>query len=533
MLLDLPIAGRLTLGFLLAALLATIVTGTLGLQRVQSLNKQAAFYHDLLQMNTTLNTGANFLQLMNSQLHVTLSDATAAQPSQETLHSDQKAVQGLSSRYASILADYLGHHLIRQNADEASLLSEAGYDGQMQQQVVLIGSALRSWQVYQAAQKQILKDIASVTPAALADAQYLEHSQGEPTNADALSSLRALIQFDGNITTLIQAGADAERQTQLITTIISSIVTFLGIILVGWLISSTLVRRLRELRRVTRAVEQGRLHERVTVIGSDEIADVSDSVNAMLEAILSLLEETRRQRDALTNAAEHLFTDMRVVSAGDLRVNAPVSDDPIGMLANAFNFTVGRFRRFVLRSQATAEQLDVVARREIERTEAFLQAIHKFTPLPSTPTSQSTPSHSAKMAPGANKDPQVELLRLGSEFAADIAAQARKLTMITHEMRQLAISFQLDAANSGERFTPNTPINYDLKHDTAQGARPPVTPIRNQYSPATSGPLAHSSTPMQNRETGPSISTPSSPSPRFKNTLTNIDQSPPSRNRRE
>lgn len=108
------------------------------------------------------------------------------------------------------------------------------------------------------------------------------------------------------------------------------------------------MQRLRQLRHVTRAVEQGQLDRRVQVTGHDEIAGVSASVNDMLDTIVGLLEETERQREALTNAAAHLFSDMRIVSAGDLRVHAPVSDDPIGLLANAFNFTVGRFNRFVL-----------------------------------------------------------------------------------------------------------------------------------------------------------------------------------------
>jgi methyl-accepting chemotaxis protein len=98
----------------------------------------------------------------------------------------------------------------------------------------------------------------------------------------------------------------------------------------------------------------------------------------MLDAIVSLVDETRSQRDALMNAADHLFSDMRVVSAGDLRVNAPVSNDPIGMLANAFNFTIGRFRRFVLRAKTLSEQLSVVAHREAERAEAFSLAIQSI-----------------------------------------------------------------------------------------------------------------------------------------------------------
>src|SRR6266566_2062308 len=118
----------------------------------------------------------------------------------------------------------------------------------------------------------------------------------------------------------------------------------------------------------------------------------------MLDTILSLLEESRSQRDALTNAAEHLFTDMRVVSAGDLRVNAPVSNDPIGMLANAFNFTVGRFRRFVLRTHGAVEQIDVIVRHEIERAETFLQAVNKLAPATPAPGNRPAPSGELRSA---------------------------------------------------------------------------------------------------------------------------------------
>jgi HAMP domain-containing protein len=156
------------------------------------------------------------------------------------------------------------------------------------------------------------------------------------------------------------------------------VIAFLCIVGVGWIISDTLVRRLNGLRHVTQSVEQGDVGQRVHVVGRDEVADVSASVNGMLDTIVGLLEVTRRQRDALTNAAERLFTDVRLAGTGDLRVKAAVGGDPIGMLANAFNFTVGRFRRLVLRTQTSVEQLDVLARQQMERAEAFYTASQHY-----------------------------------------------------------------------------------------------------------------------------------------------------------
>src|SRR5439155_21736816 len=143
-------------------------------------------------------------------------------------------------------------------------------------------------------------------------------------------------------------------------------------------ISNTIVKPLHQLRLVTQAIGSGQLDSRVMVSGRDEIADVSASVNGMLDTIVGLLQETRGQRDALTNAANHLFSYMQGVSSGELRATATLSNDPISLLAEAFNFTISRFRRFVLRTQVGIEQLEVVSRQEVARSDAFVQTVHTY-----------------------------------------------------------------------------------------------------------------------------------------------------------
>jgi HAMP domain-containing protein len=159
---------------------------------------------------------------------------------------------------------------------------------------------------------------------------------------------------------------------------------------IGWLIYGTLVGRLRRLRSVSLAVQRGQTDTRVAVDGRDEITDVSTSVNAMLDVIVGLLNETRVQRDVLINAAERLFADLRLANGGEFDVKTAVSNDPIWMLGHAFNFTIGRFRRFVLRNQTTIEQLDVVSQQGMDKANAFLTNARKllgnpasFSPLPS------------------------------------------------------------------------------------------------------------------------------------------------------
>jgi len=384
LLLNLPIAWRLTFGFLLAAAIAAAATGASYLQRAQSLANEASFYQSLLASNTALNTGANFLQLMDTKLHDTLLDAAAPKPSQETLTNDQTAIQGLESRYDAILADYARNSPVDLHPEQVALLTEAGHASQVTQQRTLISSVVRSWQVYRVAQHQVLADIAAKNIAAAA---ALERAQAEPTHADALSAARALIQFDGHIAGSVHDAAVVEQQNQLFTVIIAAVLAFLAIAAVGWVISDTLVRRLRQLREVLLDVDQGEIGARVVVVGRDEIGGVSASVNRMLDTIVGLLQVTRRQHDAMVHAAERLFSDVRVAGAGDLRTSATVGSDPIGMLANAFNFTVGRFRRFVVRTQGAVNQLDVVTRQQHDRSLAFLTRLQQmgYTPSPSSP----------------------------------------------------------------------------------------------------------------------------------------------------
>jgi hypothetical protein len=164
------------------------------------------------------------------------------------------------------------------------------------------------------------------------------------------------------------------------------------------------------------------------VIGRDEVADVSASVNGMLDTIVGLLEVTRRQRDALTNAAERLFTDVRVAGTGDLRINAAVGGDPIGMLANAFNFTIGRFRRFVLRTQTSVEQLDVLARQQLEHAEAFLSALRPFA------AAQGGVGDSSGRARQQSAGLSLVSSGMESPAAPELRAQAQRARELVHHM---------------------------------------------------------------------------------------------------
>ncbi len=430
LLMNFSIGTRLTLGFMISALIAAMVTGMIGFQHAQSLNKQSNFYLNLLQSNNNLTTGAQFLQAISSVTQNILALANAQQTSQETLQNNLHSLQNLDNLYNNTLNSFVADQLVSKHPDEKALLHEANHDQQIQQQETLAASALRTWHV---AHMALGNFTSNVTDGHLDAAAILQQALLEPANADALTSLRSLVNFNKQLANSVKDAADVEASDQLVITLVSSVIAFLTILFIGWLISGTLVRRLLSLRQVTQAIERGEFTRRVKVIGRDEVADVSASVNAMLDAIANLVNETRSQHDALINAADHLFSDMRVVSAGDLRVNAPVSNDPIGMLANAFNFTIGRFRRFILRTKALSEQLNVIAHREVECAEAFYQAVQSIQAKAQLILASVSDGSASARQEKRNIPSQMESHALNTQLLAHVRRTREQLRRISQE----------------------------------------------------------------------------------------------------
>ncbi len=480
-LIGIPIAQRLILGFLIPALIAAFAASIIGIQSAQLLNQESGFYQDLFQSYLSLATGNNYLQLMNFKLNETLSYASANSP-QAQLTADQQAVQGLETRYNTLLQNYVQHDLLIHNPSQIDLFNGAGHSGQDTQQNLLASSAMRTWQIYRSTQDQILRDIQN---GLYQNAQTLEQQQGQLTYSDTLSALSQLIQFNGRLTTYVQDATNVQQTSTLVTTLIAVLLVFFAIGLIGWLIYGTLVSRLRKLRKVAQAVQRGQIDSRVTIDGRDEITDVSISVNTMLDAIVNLLEQTRVQRDALSSAAERLFADMRLANGGEFDVKTAVNNDPIWMLGHAFSFTIGRFRRFVMRNQTTIEQLDVVSQQGMKNANAFLMHARRLLqdPASSPLYLPSNPQNATDTSRSLDLTRVQELTHLSESFAREVTGLAQSLRRITEEMRTSLAPFRLEVTQSSQQANPVREI--DPRYRQANPSTEPGWQGNRQANPST------------------------------------------------
>jgi signal transduction histidine kinase len=69
----------------------------------------------------------------------------------------------------------------------------------------------------------------------------------------------------------------------------------LGTVILGWVWGRSFIQRIFALTRVTRAIADGRMDERVVLTGQDEIRQLGDAFNSMADRLVELQEEIRKQ----------------------------------------------------------------------------------------------------------------------------------------------------------------------------------------------------------------------------------------------
>ena len=150
----------------------------------------------------------------------------------------------------------------------------------------------------------------------------------------------------------------SETQPIIIGSTIAIIVILAMAFLIGMAVNFTIVTPLRSLSALTRRIARGDTSARAHMTGRDEIAMVATSMNNMLDNIVRLIQETQGQRDLLQRQVEKLVSEVSGVGEGDLRVQAEVTADALGVLADSFNYMVEELGSLIVRVKMVANEVD-------------------------------------------------------------------------------------------------------------------------------------------------------------------------------
>ena len=123
-------------------------------------------------------------------------------------------------------------------------------------------------------------------------------------------------------------------------------------------------KTVQELRRQFETVSQGNLSARAAVYSEDEFGQLSTEFNQMARVILTTTSEAQRKAEEQEQAKEdlqrqviRLLDDVEGAARGDLTVQAEVTADVLGAVADSFNLTIQNLREIVDQVKQAARQV--------------------------------------------------------------------------------------------------------------------------------------------------------------------------------
>ncbi len=156
-----------------------------------------------------------------------------------------------------------------------------------------------------------------------------------------------------------------------------AIVVLLSVLIINYVIQRKIQERLLGLVDVCRDYAGGDRTVRASISGDDEFAMLSMSLNTLLDSQGTVQGSTNLNSgdvSALQAQIEKLLQEVSAVGDGDLRVQAEVTPDTLGVLADSFNYMIEELAKVVGRVQSTAVQVMNATRRILDGSAELAQA---------------------------------------------------------------------------------------------------------------------------------------------------------------
>ncbi|NJM27134.1 MAG: hypothetical protein HC856_00600 [Pseudanabaena sp. RU_4_16] len=134
--------------------------------------------------------------------------------------------------------------------------------------------------------------------------------------------------------------------------------------LIGMHVAKTIKRSTDNLQSQIELVIRGEMNPLATVYAEDDFGKLSSSFNQMTQSILASTTEAQRKAEEQEQAKEdlqrqviRLLDDVEGAARGDLTVQAEVTADVLGAVADSFNLTIQNLREIVFQVKVAAKQV--------------------------------------------------------------------------------------------------------------------------------------------------------------------------------
>src|SRR5579885_318791 len=370
-----PIFRRLFIAFAAATLIPAIVIALLGTFYVNSLISRGQAVTITFQAQSQAYAQQVNLQRMealltarNAQVFAFLSQGPNADPS--LIAGGQQSsneISDLQTTFDQNLISYQQNYELATSSNMAQvssiLVSQDPNTTIIKDQQQTLNLAQGQWSTYKTYQQQeltalddILKQKNPDITRAYNDA-YTPLFKAQQAYINLENSWEHLVNLAQSMGNTVSNVGDAQINPVRIATIIAIVSTILLVFLIGYAVNQTITVPLRQLANLTRRIARGETSARATIAGRDEIYLVASSMNNMLDNIVHLIQETQAQRDNLQAQVEKLVSEVSGVGEGDLRVQAEVTADALGVLADSFNYMVEELSSLIIRVKMVAREV--------------------------------------------------------------------------------------------------------------------------------------------------------------------------------
>lgn len=390
---NIPIFRRLLFAVVLVTIIPAIVIGVLGITSLSSLDSRGQAVRtsfdaqslaseqqiNLQRMNALLQTRHNqlFASLSGQVQDASLSAAGAIINSdivsreadfEQALTTYQNEFELASSPNMSLIRG-----IVQRDAPSSTIVTD--------QQSALTDVINGQWPTYKKNQDNLIKQFQHVDTLLQQSAQTHTVLTAAQVTNEYLPVYRALFNTNTAFTNLrnswqhvledavsmgktVTAVGPSETQPVIASTTFAVLLVIIVVLVIGYLLDRTITRPLRQLAALTRRIAKGDTSARANILGRDEISLVSGSMNTMLDNIVRLIQDAQMQHDTLQYQVEKLVGEVSGIGEGDLRVQAEVSSDALGVLASSFNYMVEALGSLIVRikmvSQDVAHSTNVV-----------------------------------------------------------------------------------------------------------------------------------------------------------------------------
>lgn len=358
---NMQISRRLLFAFLLAAVIPGIIISILGFGFINAQKSRSQAIQLNIQAFKMVTTTGGYLPSMIESLKSAYQGQYESIPNQSAQVTEKLNQLNITTKqFEQEIQQYKQTYLISSSSKMKGiydiLLSDDPNVPAAKQQDTAIGLITNKlWPDYQQAQSLVLSAIATNAPKEQV-VSLLQQATDKYTVLEL--GWDKIINITEDISNTVAQVGTSQTGPFFLATLLAFLSTIIIVTAIGYIIYLTIVRPLHQLALLTRRIAKGDTHARATIFGEDEISLVARSINHMLDHIVQLIQEVQSQRDNLQAQIERLVNEVSGVGEGDLRVQAQVTSDAMGVLADSFNYMIDELGSLVVRVKKVASEVD-------------------------------------------------------------------------------------------------------------------------------------------------------------------------------